>query len=638
MLRTGMGSRDILFLLILCHVFGDWLVDGRCSDFCPAANETPNVYESAHVYVKGAQFLKLTCCTSDFESITWEKLNVTSHVWSQFPWFMPCLDCSDIPNRETCDAGQAYVVRSTTRWDTGDYRCSIKTAVSVTRRRFSVEYIDCEDLHGQVVAVDRPSPIIKVGEHKNLTLTCRGYFGCQSSASEDRSAEWSYVDADGIERFLHHQSCDRRFHVTHGQSGDGIIKESVLEISGVRTSDYSTIFHCNLVSGSNERESFTVVLRAPDEEVSWNLNIIIIASICVAIFVGFLVAVVTGCYLHYPQIVYHYRRRYDQLPKRDCQLEHDATILCSEENERFVKEEIEPKLKEFQYSVYTEKPNKQEIGPKADAIERSFCTMVIFSQAELDDGAFSFLFNVAATYNGLSIIVIEREPIPRQFWQSAKNQLKRHSHEDETLRHLPKILKTVRWPGTDCKNKRKINNFWAEIKASLPVPHEYKRKRTNSQKSQSSTRPLLSSGAYSSAVVDIKLNDDDDVFVPYGSVGSRVPQNISHDAKRTSSLSRTPPAICFSDDSSTSSQTDTVDRDGSNSADVKYPTISSRGKEINISDGVVEDNANGNHDSQPGRLYPHNKRGTNTQLSADSGYATSLASVGSDVIVPVQSC
>ena len=95
----------------------------------------------SHVYIKDNQFLHLTCCTPAYDVITWEKYNSTSNTWLAFPWFEPCPHCPGVPSREICDAGQAYVVRSTRKWDAGVYRCVVTGDESVTSRRFSVEYI-----------------------------------------------------------------------------------------------------------------------------------------------------------------------------------------------------------------------------------------------------------------------------------------------------------------------------------------------------------------------------------------------------------------------------------------------------------------------------------------------------------------
>ena len=220
------------------------------------------------------------------------------------------------------------------------------------------------------------------------------------------------------------------------------------------------------------------------------------------------------------------------------------------------------------------------------------------------------------------MIVIEREPIPQEFWEKTKNQFDTQYREGETVRNIPKILKTVRWPGTNCKNKRKINNFWAEIRAWLPVPLETKRNVDCTSESRSSTRPLLSSGAYCAGAIDVTTNDDD-VFVPNGSGDAQVAQNTAEAAIQTASI----PVLFFYDETSTS-LTPSVEKDGSKTREGNRPSTGS-----NKSDGVVKGDID-KSDNRPDRLNLINRKVK--KISEDSGYAKSPETLDSDVIVQIE--
>nr|XP_022289415.1 uncharacterized protein LOC111101267 [Crassostrea virginica] len=402
--------------------------------------------------VQARQYVRLDCCASGFDTITWYFRNKnTNYSWIEFPFLYQLCDINEecptlSPRNQTL-----HILKATTSYDNGTYLCvalNTSTGENISHMEDLIVY-DCVDRDAPESIP--PSDIItNVGQ--NATFHCAADYGCKSRYLRD--VLW-YIGEQEV------NDVSKRYIVTTDNREFNPVVQANLTILNVQESDFDVIFSCWIASDYDiETPKFHVRLRQEVIHVTKIKLILIIVVPCV--FIILLVKVVQTAYG--PHISYYYRSKgyFGGLPKMGINHHFHALVVHddSRHEDNCIAEEITTTLERRGYNI-SNQIGGAGVGVFAHfggSLEQSAAVIVIDMERDSEDSNKFRVFIESSLRNFsdslVGFTIIQRKEIVNSVMDSVEY----------------KGLKRLTWPGQHCTDRQK-QKFYKQLQLRLPKPH-----------------------------------------------------------------------------------------------------------------------------------------------------------------------
>ncbi|KAK7475997.1 hypothetical protein BaRGS_00032764 [Batillaria attramentaria] len=322
--------------------------------------------------------------------------NTTSFLWYKLVngTRVPFPTEEEAERMQCCDRNQTLIFNSLRKSDNGTYVFVASNGTAEVSGNFTLR-VYCKNPDPKLIYKGEAVQHVHLGSRKSLR--CAGDFGPCPYEAVGRM-QWMWEDAYGKQPWIENTSnwnvvCDHQLH------------DCNLTVLSVTEADFAGTFICVLftTAKTGAHRNFTIRLQPPvnkADALPGKIAGSVLGTVVVISVILFFVWRYHGDY-----IMFKCRRQ----PRRgECR--YDTVVVHGDDHEQFVKDVINPQLKNRGYDVLEEtaRLGRLEVFENAEAVSDSYSVILSFSASELRAGQGIFLTNIAKITHRYDNVVVIR--------------------------------------------------------------------------------------------------------------------------------------------------------------------------------------------------------------------------------------